>query len=251
MLSYVEPAGSASRPFVVSPYHADEQGVLVPELPTCCIHWNPGGEACDLVVDHLRDRKTGPQFPLTVMRCRAHQCAFTIYPPGHVPYGRHRVAPVDLEGHATGTMDQPLHWRWTLFDAALDAAEGHAWDRARMGGSAWWWCSQGRLLSLALDLVGVAPEQSLDLRHRLAEALAVDTLTMLEGVAAIAAHPGYRSRGQAVVAVLIAIPRQGVLDRVLRAGWLAGCWGPPLRWEPALGVLRPLAFSSSGTDPPR
>lgn len=236
---------------MVAPYHANAKGVFEPDLPTCCIHHVPGGEACDLVLNHLRDRKTGPQFPLTVMHCRTHECAFTIYPPGHVPYGRYRVAPVDLDGHATGSTDQPLSWRGTLFEAALDASEGRAWARYREFGGDRRWSTQGRLLSMALDLVGVAPEQDLDLRHRLADVLAVDTLTMLEGVAAIAARPGYRSRGQAVVDVVNAVPRQCVLDRVLRAGHIAGRWDSVLRWEPSLGVLRPLAFSNSGTDPPR
>ena len=143
-----------------------------------------------------------------------------------------------------------MDWRGTAFDAALDAAAGISWDRASKGGSRWWWSSQGRLLSRCLDLVGVGPGQDLDLRHQLAEALAVDTLVLLEGVAAITATLGYRSRGRAVVNVLLAISRDGILDRVLRAGHLAGRWGPPLRWESELGVLRSLAFSSSGTDPP-
>lgn len=34
-----------------------------------------------------RDRTTGPCFPLVVPRCRTHNCAFTLYPPSHVPYG--------------------------------------------------------------------------------------------------------------------------------------------------------------------
>ncbi len=105
---YVEPAGSTSRSFVVTPYRPDAKGVLEPDLPTCCIHRVPGGEACDLVVGHLRDRKTGPRFPLTVLRCRVHGCAFTLYPPGHVPYGRRRVAPVDLVGHAIGEAGAPF-----------------------------------------------------------------------------------------------------------------------------------------------
>jgi hypothetical protein len=251
MPSYVAPSGSASRRFVTTPYRPDKDGDLQPEWPDCCPDHVPGGEGCDLVKSHLRDRKTGPCFSLTVLHCRIHERGFTLYPLGHVPYGRQRVAPVDLEGRATGASDRPLHWRWTLFDAALDAAAGDPWDRASAGGSRWWWSAQGRLLSRCLDLVGVAPGQDLDLRHQLAEALAVDTLVLLEGVAAIGAQPGYRSRGQAVVDVLSAIPRHGLLDHVLRAGWLAGRWGPPLRWEPELGVLRPLAFSSSGTDPPR
>jgi hypothetical protein len=248
---YIEPAGSASRPFVVTPYHPDQDGVMQPDRPIFCFHRDPGGEGCDLVVDHLRERKTGPCFPLTVLRCRVHGGAFTLYPPGQVPYGRRRVAPVGLDGQGVGEAGTTSDWRGTLFEAALDAAEGHAWDRSRVSGSARWWSSQGRLLRRCLALVGADPEQSLDLRHELAEALAVDTLTQLEGVAAIAAHPGFRSRGQAVVSVLSDIPRHGALDRILRAGHLAGLWGAPFRWEQEQGVLRSLAFWTSGTDPPR
>jgi len=251
MPSYVEPHGSASRRFVITPYNADKDGVFQPEPPSCCPCWTSGGEGCDLVVSHVRDRKTGPCFPLTVLYCRVHERGFTLYPLGHVPYGRQRVAPVGPDGRANGQAGAPLDWRGTIFDAALDAATGHPWDRTCAGGSAWWWSTQGRLLSRCLDLVGVGPGQDLDLRHRLAAALAVDTLVLLEGAAAIATSPGYHSRGRAVVDVLSAIPRHDVMDRMLRAGHLAGRWGPPLRWERERGVLRSLEFSSSGTDPPR
>lgn len=251
MPSYVEPSRSATRRFVVTPHHADADGALRPEHPSFCPHHEPSGAACALVHSHKRERKTGPCFPLTVLRCQVHECAFTLYPPGHVPYGRQRVAPVGPDCAVSGPADTSLDWRGTAFDAALDAASGQPWERAKAGGSRWWWSSQGRRLSCCLDLVGVAPQQPLELRHRLAEALAVATLVLVEGAAAIAAAPGYRRRGQAVVAVLAEVACHGVLDRVLRAGHLAGLWGLPLRWEPAQGVLRPPAFSSSGTDPPR
>jgi len=247
---YVESSRSASRRFITTPYRADEDGVLQPALPSCCPDHVPGGDDCALVRSHVRARKTGPCFPLTVLWCRTHRRGFTLYPLGHVPYGRQRVAPVGLDGRAAGGGDGGLEWQGTLFGAALDAAAGRAWDRAREGGSRWWWSTQGRLLSRCLDLVGVASQQSLALRHKVAEALAVATLVLVEGVAAITADPGYRSRGKAVVAVLSEISRHGVLERVLRAGQLVGRWGLALRWEPALRVLRPLAFSGSGTDPP-
>ena len=35
-----------------------------------------------------RDRKTGPEHPLRVVRCLTHENAFTLYPEGFVPYGR-------------------------------------------------------------------------------------------------------------------------------------------------------------------
>lgn len=217
-------------------------------------------EPCLLRVDHRRKRKTGPCFPLTVMRCEVHDCAFTLYPHGHVPYGRRAVAPVGPGGEPvadvkpeqdkTPAQDEGSAWRGTLFAAALDAAGGRAWARAAKGGTDTWWSTQGRLLDLALEVLGQAPEQDLWLRHRIAEALAVDTLLLLEGVRDIAVHAGYRARGRAVGRVLERIPRRTALRRLLVAGHLAGRWGEPLWWEPETGVLRRLTFWSSGTDPP-
>jgi hypothetical protein len=58
-----------------------------------------GDAPCHLWVDHQRARKTGPCFQLTVVHCGLHRRAFTLYPPGHVPYGRIVVAPVSSGGH--------------------------------------------------------------------------------------------------------------------------------------------------------
>lgn len=251
MSTYAEPARSASNPFVVAVYHVDEDGNMEPDLPSCCVHHAPGGEACDVVLSYYRDRKTGPCFPLAVLYCRVHDRSFTVYPPGYMPYGRSRVAPVGPDGRVVGEAGAPLDWRGTFFVAALDAYAGSAWHRRCAGGTDRWWSTWCRLLARAAELMGVDPEQGLELRHQVAETLAVDTLVLIEGAACIAVAPGYRSRGRAVVGVLSAIPREGVLDRVLRAGHLVGRWGQPFRWEAARGSMRPLAFSHSGTDPPR
>ena len=55
-----------------------------------CSSWDE--RPCRLASDHDRERKTGPCFPIRVMRCRVHGHGFTLYPPGHVPYGRKRLA---------------------------------------------------------------------------------------------------------------------------------------------------------------
>jgi hypothetical protein len=57
-----------------------------------------GNAACELVVHHWRERKAGPQIPVMVMQCKTHRRAFTLYPLGHIPYGRVAVAPVGLDG---------------------------------------------------------------------------------------------------------------------------------------------------------
>ena len=87
-------------------------------------------------VDHVRERKTGPCFPLTVLVCGTHEVGFTLYPPGHVPYGRAAVARVAPDGRAI--IDGPSGaevFDGTVFAAALDASKGTAWDREREGGS--------------------------------------------------------------------------------------------------------------------
>ena len=60
-------------------------------LPARCV-FAAATETCSLSIDHYRDRKTGPGFPLAVVGCRRHPiCRFTLYPPGHIPYGRQAV----------------------------------------------------------------------------------------------------------------------------------------------------------------
>jgi len=57
-----------NRLYVISPYYPDDTGRLLPELPTTgpCHEWD--GRACRICVDHERDRKTGPGFPIRVVR---------------------------------------------------------------------------------------------------------------------------------------------------------------------------------------
>ena len=125
----------ARRPFITAAYRASADGVLRPSMPEQCIEGAAGGGLdCQVRLHHLRPRKTGPEFPLVVAECQTHGVAFTLYPPGHEPYGRVTVAPVDLEGQllrgADGASgDRPVAWEPTIMGAAQDAAEGLAWPR--------------------------------------------------------------------------------------------------------------------------
>ncbi|MCP4760329.1 MAG: hypothetical protein GY870_01025, partial [archaeon] len=73
-----------NRAFLVSPYYPNQNGEMIPELPTVCPHYYLDNQPCQLANDHNRDRKTGPCFPIRIMRCKTHKLGFTIYPPGHV-----------------------------------------------------------------------------------------------------------------------------------------------------------------------
>ena len=100
-------------------------------MPPSCVHASPGDPACVLVVHHTRERKAGPQIPVTVAQCRTHRRAFTLYPLGHVPYGRLAVAPVTLDGQVVlSTQSEPTAgdrrspaWRATRLGAAFAAIE--------------------------------------------------------------------------------------------------------------------------------
>jgi len=73
------------------------------------------GELCRLVRHSFRDRKTGPRFALRILFCATHGCHFTVYPPGHVPYGREAMAPVDERGQIAAPNQEAALWRTTLF----------------------------------------------------------------------------------------------------------------------------------------
>ncbi len=235
---------AARRAFVVTPYRAGASGVLEPALPAVgpC-SWRDR-EACALEVDHVRERKTGPCFPLTVLVCETHGVGFTLYPPGHVPYGRTAVVSVAPEGGAI--LDGPVGaeaFEGTVFAAALSAAQGEPWDRERPGGSARWWELQWRRLVMALRICGLSPGIEEAERESVSAALGVQLLLLREQARRIAAAPGYRRRGQAVRAVLESLTRGScVLSRLMASGHLAGLWGAPLWWEAQTGRLRSWSF---------
>ena len=83
-----------SKPvFALAPYESDEAGVLQVVLPERCV-FATAAETCSLFVDHHRPRKTGPGFPLAVVGCSGHPLGrYTLYPPGHVAYGRQALVP--------------------------------------------------------------------------------------------------------------------------------------------------------------
>ncbi len=243
--SYVVHRLTSSRPVVVAPYEPDARGVLVPVLPAECPERSPGGEACLVRVDHWRERKTGPEFPLMVARCAVHRVAFTVYPPGHFPYGRRALAPCTTTGAEPSAPDRD--WFDTVFAGANDAAGRVPWPRESKGGSERWWSTQGRLVERALALTGTHPDLADELRHRVAETLRVPALVLREQAARSRAAPGYASRGHAVAAVLGRLVGP-VVRRLLVVGHLVGLWGRPLWCD---GAMRPIAaFSTSGTDPP-
>jgi len=221
-----------------------------------------------------------------VARCAVHGHAFTVYPPGFTPYGRLALVAIAYDGGEVATLVvAPAAADPVVAPAAADPAVAPAttdsaeepppavadttcFSDARRasivepgvrapgkGGSRFWWQTQRRRLAAAVRLCGVAVDLNLADRLGRARALEVAVQVLADAAAAIAAAPGYRSRGCAVVAVLDAMsgPAATAFDRLRRllaAGHLAGLWGPPYLWDRAARRLRRWAFPEAGTRPP-
>lgn len=180
------------------------------------------GSPCRIIKHSFRERKTGPAQALVVAVCTCHKMHFTLYPSGHVPYGRHAVAPVDAWGRACGD------WRRTLFLAAIMAASGEpAWSRDFDGGPGWW--TQRRQIKSAARWFGLlCPTRQAE---SIAETLGVGILVHSGAAGKYILAKGFRQRACAVIQVLDAMACDGLLlARVLRAGYQAGACPEPWIW---------------------
>ena len=232
----------SSRTFVVAPYLPDSEGQLIAQRPhvgPCAEH---DAQPCRLCLNHERARTTGPCFALTVLRCRTHKIAFTVYPPGHVPYGRVALAPVAPDGTGLITAQSGANrFEQTLFAAALDAADHQAWPQsAEDGYLIARFPTQMRRLVRACRLLGVEPALEAEAREGLGSILAVAGQHLHDGSRRIEQQPGYHSRGKAVVGVLEALRWAGIslFDRLAACGAQVGLWPVLQRWESTSGGLR-------------
>lgn len=90
-------------------------------LPDRCLSSLAGAAgACRVGGAGWRARSTGPRHPLRVLRCQVHEIAFTLYPVGHIPYGRE---PVLGERDEAGEIDT----KSSLVGAAIAAVRGERW----------------------------------------------------------------------------------------------------------------------------
>ena len=122
---------------------------------------------------------------MLVAYCGAHRRAFTVYPPGHVPYGRQAVAPADSRGQVLrqgggeAAHGRPM-WEKTIFVAAVEASAGQQWSDSSLGQDQWRRRTQGRWLELGARLLGLT-EVTERVQERLSEQLGLDCLEIREG----------------------------------------------------------------------
>lgn len=220
-------------------------------MPRSCLHAATGDDACVLVVHHERERKTGPRISVTVLQCRTHRHAFTLYPLGHIPYGRLAVAPVGLDGELlcsterepqVGGTRQPA-WRGTLFGPAFAALHEAT---VKITDPRWWATEAPERLAQGATLLGVHPDLSVPTADAIAFRLEIPRLVLRQAADAYACARGRAARGHVLVGVLGELGDRCLLDRVLAAGACAGCWGTVTRWDAASGGARGRVFTGCG-----
>lgn len=258
-LNLVQACDQSKPVFAIAPYESDETGVPRVVLPERCV-FALASPTCSLFIDHHRARKTGPGFPLAVVGCSCHPLGrYTLYPPGHVPYGRQAVVPCSSSGSLLqDTTTGQAVWQATLFDAATDAADGIRWPADSPADDERRRRTQGRRLELAGKLMGVHSELTARLRERIATHLRVPTMTLR--TAAEQWATSWMARGAATLAVLRALAvDEGLLDRILSAGAITDPWPPFQRWDPIRHTWvrcrsrrreRPVASASQSRAPP-
>ena len=181
-----------------------------------------------------------------VVYCKTHGLHYTVYPPGHVPYGR---APVAASGAGAGLSG----WRGTVFEPAMS----QGWRRKYEYGGGTCWHTSRRWLRRSGKLLGLSGE-----------------VTAGEGVAALLevplhVHAGARARFDSgrvadecaaltdVLSAVAVTPR--LWRQMMRAGRLTGLWGDAWEWtdDGRLEALFPVvelasrlvASQSAETDP--
>jgi len=252
----------ACRSFIVTRYLAVEGGEFVAEVPARCFASTAAdGSDCSIAIHCHRSRKTGPCHPLVVARCKRHEVAFTLYPPGYVPYGRAAIAPLDAEcqvlhdttdaeaGEGMPCNERPkqLAWETTIFRAALDGRARLAWPRESCRDAFGSWRTQGRWLAVIARWLGLTHGD--DGQWSYAGPLGVPTLTLREASAGYASAKGYVARGRAAALVVDALSAMTVtgrllLELLLLAGFVAGLWGTALRWDARTETLHDVTQSA-------
>jgi hypothetical protein len=209
------------------------------EIPPRCIHFEAGMDACKVVANGWGDRDTGPCHPLRRVKCH-HGPGYRLYPLGYAPYQRECVAPVDGAGELVriGVEDESgrpgsLAWCRTIFAAALDAAMGIGWSRESQADDSRRKRTQQRYLELCARLLGLSHEMGDEVCQRIAASLGIAWLLLSDHRAVYCSAVTYMERGPVIKSVLEMIPVDRSLShRLLTAGFIAGLWGRPKRWDP-------------------
>ena len=242
---------STTQFFVCSPYFPTEPGGgLICEIPDVCPFGIKLGEqhTCVVSFNYFRERKTGPCIPLVVVQCLTHHVSFTIYPPGHVPYGRDPLIDTALDGFQIDTEPEndllSAAFEGTLFDAALKASQGCYYPKegpyeSQVG------CYDTQLnhIKKSAMLLGITEDHQVAHREQIAEALNIPRQFLIGQ----SCHtPGQQwntiRSGQAVRQILENVPGDCFFERLVSCGFICGIWPPLYIWNTAQKTMYKSAY---------
>ena len=194
------------------------------------------GERCAISKHDWRSRKTGPSFPIRILRCRTHAHHFTVYPSGFTPYSRQRLAPIATAVRLDTTEGAALSREWdgTVFEAAFHAAEGKLGLREVVHGDPVEprYVTQRRRIERAGLLLGLSAETDERVAEVVAQSLRLLGLDHQRTRQAFSRARTLCVRGAVIVSMLQVMPLAGALEtRLLGAGFLVGLWGRPALWD--------------------
>lgn len=212
----------------------DAEGELLLPVPGRCPQ-GADGSPCEVRAHARRERKSGPEHALAVCRCHAHRVSFTIYPPGHVPYGRIAIVAADSEGRRIRGNALAMTVFSTVFEATDRDGGGrddavHEPQVHRR--------TRGRRLGLCAAIIGIAGVLTDPVRGRIADALSVPTLLLREAAQAYSASCSMYERAGVIRSVLVSVALATRRTGLLAAGYFARLWGRPNHWDPVGKMLR-------------
>ncbi len=237
--------------FVCSPYFPSEtDGTLICEIPDVCPLGIQLGEqhTCIVSFNYLRERKTGPCIPLVIVQCLTHNVSFTIYPPGHVPYGREPLVDIALDGfqiEAELEKDDAVNsFAGTLFDAALMGSQGAFYPKEGPYDLPMiCYDTQLNHIKKSALLLGIAEAHQVSHNEHIAEALNIPRQFQIGQSSPILRTPWNSIKsGQAIRQILENAPRDCLFERLVSCGFICGIWPPLYIWNAETGTLYKSAF---------
>jgi hypothetical protein len=213
-------------------------------MPTRCPAAVPDEGPCRICIDYRRERKTGPEFPIAVLACSTHDLGFTLYPSGHVPYGRERVVAVTPAGDPVAATTKSVSdketatpdWTSTRFTAVAAAAAGNLWPRSEPGPRRATQQSRVDDASRLLTVDGGAAA----VKAEVGRVIGVAHLELRDAADLLGQTDDIRSQAMQLMPLLSKVaagPR--ALERMLALGARAGLWGTVHLWARGAGASEP------------
>ena len=222
---------------------------MFPVLPTACPLHSTDDHDCRIRINHLRNRKTGPEFPLFVLVCKEHNIGFTLYPPGYYPHSRHTLAPVSPDGSLLVQQRDSHRFSGTLFDAPLDAAKGNIWHQESTENSLTpRLATQNRHLERIAGLFGIGEDSEPGQREEVSQILMVPGQLLYDSTVLLKNGCGTGNRGTIISRIVDQIPvYTTIFERLVEVGAGAGLWPTPLLCSPRHLTLNKTPFHTVRT----